>query len=140
MKILIGIVVCTSMVTLSACGPNARYLEVQRLAKVVETLQGQMVAQDQRIESLTNKMIVLKQSRSQDNSGPSDVQPELQVVTLQPDEPFESEQESEEPIVLRLRGTPEKEVLPVVAVAPAPVIQNKRTPKVSTPAPGRNGK
>ena len=81
---------------------------MQRLAKVVETLQGQMVAQDQRIESLTNKMIVLKQSRGQDNSGSSDARPELQVVMLQPDEPFESDQESEEPIVLRLRGTPER--------------------------------
>ena len=70
------------MITLTACGSNARDLEVQRLAQVVETLQGQMVAQDQRIESLSNKMIVLKQSRATPPAAQEQERPNLEVVTL----------------------------------------------------------
>jgi tol-pal system protein YbgF len=136
-KILIGICVYTLVMMLSACGSNARDLEVQRLAKVVETLQGQMVTQDQRIESLTNKMIILKQARAPGNEFQDASQPALKVVTLKPAESFEQttqENESdEEPIVLRLRGTPENETLPVVDVAPAPVVQKQATTISSTP-------
>ncbi len=137
MKILIGICVYTLVMMLSACGSNARDLEVQRLAKVVETLQGQMVAQDKRIESLTNKMIVLKQTRGHGHQVSELPQPNLQVVTLKPENLLEDstqEQETdEEPIVLRLRGTPENETLPVVDIAPAPIVQKKITTTSTTP-------
>ncbi len=136
MKILIGICVYTLVMMLTACGSNARDLEVQRLAKVVETMQGQMVAQDQRIESLTNKMIVLKQARGQGHQVQELAQPNLQVVTLKPDESFEEpteEKDDDEPIVLRLRGKPDHENLPVVDVAPAPVIQKQVTTARATP-------
>ena len=84
MKVLTGIAVCTLMMTLSACGPHARDLEVKRLAKVVKTLQGQMVNQDQRLETLTNKMIIMKQARSGFESDPNVMRPDLQVVRLTP--------------------------------------------------------
>ena len=136
-KILIGICVYTLVMMLSACGSNARDLEVQRLAKVVETLQGQMVAQDQRIESLTNKMIVLKQARGQGHQLHDISQPDLKVVTLKPEETFEDpiqeKEDDEEPIVLRLRGTPDNGTLPVVDVAPAPAIRKPVTTAITTP-------
>ena len=126
MKVLTGIAVCTLMMTLSACGSNARDLELKRLTKVVETLQGQMVNQDQRIETLSNKMIVIKQGRSGFESDSNLMQPDLQVVRLTPrlgedTGSVDDLVDEEEPIVLTLRGTPEDKPLTVVAVAPAPV-------------------
>ncbi|MBT6177123.1 MAG: tetratricopeptide repeat protein [Deltaproteobacteria bacterium] len=126
MKVLTGIAACTLMITLSACGPNARDLELKRLTKVVETLQGQMVSQDQRIEALTDKMIVMKQARIGFDSSAHTMQPELQVVRLTPERTDNAEEtgdsvDDEEPIVLTLRGTPEEPPLAVVAVAPPPV-------------------
>lgn len=122
---------------LSACGSNARDLEVQRLAKVVETLQGQMVTQDQRIESLTNKMIILKQTRAPEHGFHDVSQPALKVVTLKPQEGFEEagpqNDKDEEPIVLRLRGTPDNDTLPVVDVAPAPAVHKPVTTVSATP-------
>ena len=128
------------MITLTACGSNARDLEVQRLAQVVETLQGQMVAQDQRIESLSNKMIVLKQSRATPPAAQEQERPNLEVVTLKPQDDAENSDgfdADDEPIVLRLRGTPEPETLPVVAVKPAPVLTRSTTTTASQ-SPGRH--
>ena len=114
------------MMTLSACGPNARDLELKRLTKVVETLQGQMVNQDQRIEALTDKMIIMKQARSGFESDANMMQPDLQVVRLTPESSEngldqDEAVEDDEPIVLTLRGTPKEPPLAVVAVAPPPV-------------------
>jgi tol-pal system protein YbgF len=120
-KVLIGIAVCTLMMTLSACGSNARDLEVKRLKKVVETLQGQMVNQDQRIETLANKMIIMKHTRSDFESDSNVMQPELQVVRLTPNSNDDvGPVDEDEPIVLTLRGTPQDEPLVVVSVAPPP--------------------
>lgn len=123
--------------TLSACGPHARDLEVKRLAKVVETLQGQMVNQDQRLETLTNKMIIMKQARSGFESDSNVMQPDLQVVRLMPNPeddggPTQNSVDEEEPIVLTLRGTPKDEPLAVVSVAPPPV-HTANLPAVQSP-------
>lgn len=132
MKIPIGITVCTLMITLCSCGPSARDLEVQRLGKIVKTLQGQMVAQDHRLETLTNKVIVIKEARLTGGSQRAGIERELQVVRLTPDDLSEADDltspvEEDEPIVLRLRGTPKQETLAVVAVAAPPSITSRQT-------------
>lgn len=119
MKIQIGLFLSLVLLATSACSPTARDLELKRLSQMVETMQAQLVVQDHRLENLTNKMTVLKQTRQSavDFSPPS-----LKVVRLTPsDIASEPAEQEEKPIVLTLHGTKPAEVLPIVAVPKAPI-------------------